>query len=114
MFRLLVAGALALACTAVLATDNGQYANVDPAIRAWFKSVKAKSGIPCCDISDGHTTTWRSKGATYEVPIDGEWVEVPEEAVIWEAGNPVGEAVIWYVRYDGRLHIRCFVPAGGV
>ena len=50
---------LSLACLSVLATaalafDNGQYENVPPDIRAWFKSVMAPNGVPCCDISDGH------------------------------------------------------------
>ena len=39
--------------TPALARDNGQFGNVPPEIRAWFKSVKSHAGIPCCDISDG-------------------------------------------------------------
>jgi hypothetical protein len=112
MLRL--AALLMLVATAALATDNGQYEGVDPQIRAWFKSIKSKKGVPCCDISDGHTTTWRSKGAGYEVPIEGEWVPIPEEAIVWEAGNPTGEAVVWYVKYDSKVYVRCFVPSGGV
>ena len=52
-----------LACLSVLASaaiafDNGQYDNVAPDIRAWFKSVMAPNGVPCCDISDGHRTSY--------------------------------------------------------
>jgi hypothetical protein len=27
------------------------------------------------------------------------------------AGNPLGEAVVWYVSLRGNIEIRCFVPA---
>src|SRR6478752_1997299 len=37
---------------AAVAFDNGQYENVPADIRAWFRSVIAPSGVPCCDISD--------------------------------------------------------------
>ena len=36
---------------AALAFDNGQYDNVSPDIRAWFKAVTAPNGVPCCDIA---------------------------------------------------------------
>jgi len=96
--------------------DNGQYENIDPKIRDWFKSVRSKNGIPCCDIADGHRTTWRgtSEGG-YEVPIAGEWRKVPSEAIVYNAGNPTGEAIVWYVKQgENTYHIRCFVPGGGV
>jgi hypothetical protein len=31
--------------------------------------------------------------------------------VIRDRGNPVGEAVVWYVRHRGEIIISCFVPA---
>lgn len=97
------------------AFDNGQYNNVDPKVRDWFKSVRSRNGIPCCDIADGHSTTWRgtSEGG-YEVPIEGEWRHVPPEAIVYNAGNPTGEAVVWFVRQGvGIYHIRCFVLGAG-
>ncbi len=36
---------------AALAFDNGQFENVPPDIRAWFKGVIAPNGVPCCDIA---------------------------------------------------------------
>jgi hypothetical protein len=98
------------------AFDNGQYNDVPANIRSWFKSVRSPHGIPCCDISDGHQTTWRGdKSGGYEVPIEGEWLPVPPEAIIYNAGNPTGEAVVWYVRQGANgYYIRCFVPGGGV
>lgn len=121
-----LASAVIFACVVAAAgsgraTDQGQYADVPADVRAWFKSVHSRKGVPCCDIADGHRTTWRGgKDGGYEVPIPGsspgtvEWVPVPEEAVVYDAGNPVGEAVVWYSRYSGAVFIRCFVPGGGV
>jgi hypothetical protein len=132
---------IAFACVvaaagAAHAFDNGQYGEVPDDIRSWFKSVRSPNGVPCCDIADGHRTTWdkRTGDDRYWVPIEGEWTPVPPEAVVHDAGNPTGEAVVWYVkmqgnppvaREDGRerpdgpdqskkYHIRCFVPGGGV
>lgn len=105
------------------AGDNGQIPpNVPDNIRAWFKSVRSPHGVPCCDIADGHRTTWRGgKDGGFEVPIlmpesdEAEWVPVPPEAVVYSAGNPVGEAVVWYViQGPGAVYIRCFVPGDGV
>jgi len=39
------------------------------------------------------------------------WWQVPEKAIIRNAGNPLGEAVVWYVNLRGNIEIRCFVPA---
>src|SRR6478609_8307474 len=99
---------------AALAVDNGQYNHVSPDIRAWFKSVIAPNGVPCCDISDGHRTEYDVRGGTYWVPIEGEWMAVPERAIIRDQGNPVGQAVVWYVHHRGAVIISCFVPADAV
>jgi hypothetical protein len=96
-----------------LARDNGQFGNVPPEIRAWFKSVKSHAGIPCCDIADGHRTDYDMRDNTYWVPINGEWMKVPQEAVVDDAGNPTGDAVVWYSESNGTVYIRCFVPGGG-
>jgi hypothetical protein len=96
------------------AFDYGQYQNVPADIRAWFKGVVSPSGVPCCDISDGHRTAYDFRGGAYWVPIDGLWWQVPERAVIRNQGNPVGEAVVWYVNLRGSIVINCFVPADAV
>jgi hypothetical protein len=109
----LLAGLLALA-GASYAFDNGQYDHVPPDIRAWFKSVIAPNGVPCCDISDGHRTEYDVRRGAYWVPIEGTWMEVPERAIIRDRGNPVGQAVVWYVHHRGSIIISCFVPADAV
>jgi hypothetical protein len=106
-----------IACVAALAgaahaVDNGQRQNVPADVRAWFKGVGSPSGVPCCDISDGHRTAHDLRGGAYWVPIDG--LQVPERAIIRNQGNPVGDAVVWYVNLRGSIVISCFVPADAV
>lgn len=108
-----LAACCALAGSA-LAFDNGQYENVPPDIRAWFKGVIAPNGVPCCDISDGHRTEYDYREGAYWVPIEGRWMQVPAHAIIRDRGNPVGEAVVWYVHHRGGIIISCFVPADAV
>lgn len=99
--------------TPAVAHDNGQFANVPPAVRTWFHNVKSPHGIPCCDIADGHRTDFDMRKNQYWVPINGTWMPVPPEAVLANAGNPVGDAVVWYSIYGSHVVIRCFVPGGG-
>ena len=97
-----------------LAFDNGQYNDMPPDIRAWFRNVLAPNGLPCCDISDGHRTEYDVRDGAYWVPIEGEWMLVPERAVLRNVANPVGQAVVWYVHDRGSIIISCFVPADAV
>lgn len=96
------------------AVDRGQFNDVPEEIRAWFKSVTAPNGAPCCDVADGHRTGYDMREGVYWVPVDGKWMPVPGAAVIRNAGNPIGDAVVWYVRYGEKIVIRCFVPASEV
>jgi hypothetical protein len=119
--RLLLVASLASMPIAAAAIDNGQFDDVPANIRSWFKSVRSPYGVLCCDITDGHRTTWKADAhGTYWVPIEDRWVPVPPEAIVYDAGNPFGDAVIWYVKggtdEDGMptFYIRCFVPGGGV
>ncbi len=99
---------------AAFAVDRGQFADVPEHIRNWFKSVVSPTGVPCCDIADGHHTEYDVRNGQYFVPIDGLWWQVPERAVIRDSGNPVGEAIVWYVHLNGNVVINCFVPADAV
>lgn len=115
MLKLALANALSLACiTATHSFDQGQYESVDPKIRDWFKSIQNQKGVRCCDMADGHRTDYDHRNDGYWVPLGGEWRKIPNEAVILNAGNPVGEAIVWYSEYQGYYAIRCFVPGGGV
>lgn len=76
MMRLaLFLAALALAVPA-LARDDGRYAVSDP--------------------------DWESKAGHYRVKIEGEWYDVPEDAVITEP-NRAGRAMVWPIKGWGGL-----------
>ncbi len=110
----------------------GQYAQYSDQERAWFKSVRSPRGVPCCDIADGHVSTWKSGGneSGYLVAIDNRdeqtgwtWVEVPLEAVVRDTVDPEHQTIVWYVEQEGyvdengdrhrKFYIRCFVPGSG-
>lgn len=108
---------LAVLMGTAAAMDSGQFENVDPSVRSWFKGVRSPHGVPCCDIADGHRTQERREADTnrYWAVVEGEWREVPPEAVVYNVGNPTGDAVVWYVRQSPDVvYIRCFVPGAGV
>jgi hypothetical protein len=94
------------------ARDRGQFANANPELRAWFNGLKSGKG-PCCSDADGTAVSdvdWESGNGHYRVRIDGEWVAVPDEAVITEP-NRVGRTMVWPIRDGvGGLYIRCFMP----
>ena len=102
---------LALASHLGHARDRGQYANSNPELKAWFDGLKSGKG-PCCSDADGTAVSdvdWQSGGGHYRVRLDGEWVDVPDEAVITEP-NRVGRTMVWPIRGYLGLTIRCFMP----
>ena len=91
-----------------LAVDRGQFGHVPPDIRAWFKRVIAPNGVPCCDESDGHRTSYdvragRLLGSDRRTMDAG----ARTRGEIRDQGNPIGEAVVWYVHHRGSIIISC-------
>lgn len=123
MRGMLVSALSALPFAASAINNNGQWDNVAPNIRSWFKGVRSPQGVPCCDISDGHRTDNDYRADGYWIPIPElpaskeNWMRVPPEAVVYNAGNPTGDAVVWWVPQRSAektvIYIRCFVPGGG-
>ena len=102
---------LALASHLGHARDRGQFANGNPEIKAWFESLTSGKG-PCCSDADGTAVSdvdWESGNGHYRVRLDGEWVDVPDEAVITEP-NRIGRTMVWPLRGYLGLSIRCFMP----
>lgn len=88
---------------------DGRYANSP--LKQWFDSLKSGKG-PCCSDADGYALSdvdWESGNGHYRVRIEGEWYEVPEDAVITEP-NRVGRTMVWPVRGYQGMTIRCFMP----
>jgi hypothetical protein len=101
------------------ARDYGQYGNTDPEIKEWVKGLTDKSGQGCCATADGFPAEydWDTVDSHYRVRIEGEWYDVPAEAVV-DGPNRLGHATVWYWwdwSVDGKKthHIRCFLPGPG-
>ena len=97
-----------------LARDlDGKYSNSP--LKQWFESLASRRG-PCCSVADGQTVEdvdWDSKDGKYRVRLDGQWIEVPPDALV-TASNKFGVAVVWpYKDYEGKTQIRCFIPGAG-
>ncbi|WP_024519798.1 hypothetical protein [Bradyrhizobium sp. Tv2a-2] len=112
---------LRLACAALLviltaqasqARDpDGRYAAQNPELHQWFESLRSGKG-PCCSDADGTAVSdvdWETANGHYRVRLDGEWVEVPDEAVITEP-NRIGRTMVWPIRGYLGISIRCFMP----
>jgi hypothetical protein len=97
--------------------DDGRYAGSP--LKPWFDSLKSGKG-PCCSVADGvalSDSDWDTKDGHYRVFIDGEWWNVPDDAVITEP-NRAGRTMVWPVYNRGlsgyRINIRCFMPGSMV
>jgi len=96
------------------ARDNGQFSNSP--LKPWFDSLASEKGL-CCSFADGVSVKgvdWDTQNGHYRVRIDGQWMAVPDAAVV-TAPNRFGPAVVWpYFDPDDRqMKIRCFLPGAG-
>ena len=88
---------------------DGRFANSP--LKQWFDSLRSGKG-PCCSDADGFALSdvdWESGNGHYRVRVDGEWHDVPDDAVITEP-NRVGRTMVWPIRGYQGLSIRCFMP----
>jgi hypothetical protein len=93
------------------ARDRGQYANSSPELKAWFDGLRSAKG-PCCSDADGSAVSdvdWESNGGHYRVRLQGQWIDVPDDAVITEP-NRVGRTMVWPMYGYLGISIRCFMP----
>jgi hypothetical protein len=106
--------------------DDGRYSQMDPKIHSWFDQLASGKGL-CCSFADGfsiHDVDWDTHKhcvegpstdemnckSQYRVYLHGEWIEVPDNAVVTEP-NRFGPAVVWpYLDAEGATQIRCFLP----
>jgi hypothetical protein len=88
---------------------DGRYASSP--LHAWFEQLASKKGR-CCSDADGRALSdvdWTSHDGHYRVQIDGEWVDVPDDALITEP-NRAGPTMVWPTWLDGHPQVRCFLP----
>ena len=79
-----------LLCSPALAHDAGH-----PELDEWFNRLASGKGL-CCSFADGFAVSdvdWESKDGHYRVRLDGEWVDVPDEALIT---NRTAPAELWF------------------
>ena len=97
----------------LLARDDGRFA--DSPLKSWFDRLASGKGL-CCSFADGFSVQdvdWDTKDGHYRVRIYGQWLVVPDAAVVTEP-NRFGPAVVWpYNDRYGNTQIRCFMPGAG-
>ena len=95
------------------ARDDGRFANSP--LKEWFDRLSSRNGL-CCAFADGiglQDVDWDTQDGHYRVRIQGEWLVVPDGAVVTEP-NRFGPAVVWpYNDRYGNTQIRCFMPGAG-
>jgi hypothetical protein len=76
------------------ARDSGRYA--DDTLKYWFDHLSSNRGM-CCSFADGFSVSdvnWDVRDGHYRVWLHGEWIDVPDAAVVTEP-NRYGPAVVW-------------------
>ena len=105
---------IVLAPASLSARDDGRFANSP--LKSWFDRLASGKGL-CCSFADGFrvdNVDWDTQDGHYRVRLNGEWIVVPDSAVVSEP-NKFGPAVVWpYMGTDGQTQIRCFLPGTGV
>ncbi|HML08454.1 MAG TPA: hypothetical protein VK430_10065 [Xanthobacteraceae bacterium] len=92
---------------------DGRYANSP--LKPWFDQLASGKGL-CCSFADGvkvEDVDWDTQDGRYRVRLNGEWIVVPDVALVTEP-NRFGPAVVWpYQDSNGATQIRCFMPGAG-
>ncbi len=99
---------------------DGKWDAADPTLHAWFNGLASGKGL-CCSFADGQSVedvNWDTKDGHYRVKLYGQWIDVPDEALV-TVPNKFGPAVVWpYQQFDEQTKsyktaIRCFLPGAG-
>ena len=91
------------------ARDDGRYAQSP--LKSRFDSLRSGKGL-CCSDADGSAVAdvdWESKDGHYRVRLDGQWIDVPDDAVV-TVPNRAGRTMVWPVQGASGISIRCFLP----
>jgi hypothetical protein len=84
-----------------------------PELDSWFMSLQSKGKSPCCDGAEAmrlDDVDWDSKDGHYRVRLQGEWVDVPDSAVVG-GPNRAGPTMVWPYHLNGAMRgVRCFMP----
>jgi hypothetical protein len=114
---------LALASADARELTPGQYAQVDPVVREWFRNqLSPRTGGNCCSEADGAYAEEDIRAGDYWTrwPLsEGRWYQVPDDVVIHDPNRNGAPVVWWYSEINpatgaNELKIRCYAPGGGV
>src|SRR3954454_6665300 len=97
------------AMATAIARDDGRYAGSP--LKPWFDTLKSGKGL-CCSDADGFAISdpdWESLSGHYRVRLDGEWIVVPDDAVITEP-NRAGRTMARPMKGSLGTLIRCSMP----
>ena len=107
--------ALIIFALLITATTVRAHRHERPDLSAWFSHLTSGRGL-CCDSTEATSIDdpdWESNDGLYRVRIEGQWIDVPPNAVVDEP-NKFGPALVWpYIDMNGRMQIRCFLPGAG-
>jgi hypothetical protein len=110
------------------ARDLGQWDDIDPLVRKWFRELKQPDNPSrsCCGESDAYwADNYEVKGGQYiaivtderdDKPLrrphieNGKRFVVPNSKIKWDSGNPTGHGIIFI---GVGLEIHCYLPPGG-
>jgi len=73
-----------------LVRDDGRYANSP--LKSWFDQLASGKGL-CCSFADGFSVDnvdWDTQDGHYRVRLHGEWIVVPDNAVVTEPSISFG------------------------
>jgi hypothetical protein len=101
--------ALMFAVVAAFAHDHNR-----PGLDDWYGGLQSQYGTccggPAIDATTLDGTDWDTKDGHYRVRLEGEWVIVPDGAVLNQP-NKDGRTLIWATKgYGGIWTVRCFMP----
>jgi cbb3-type cytochrome oxidase maturation protein len=119
---LLILAAFLWAVAQVHARDNGQWNDSPINIREWFQSVMQPDNpaVSCCGEADAfEADSFEIDGDHYVAIItdgkgvipSGTRVQVPNNKMKWDRGNPTGHGII-FIGSSGQVY--CYVAPGGV
>lgn len=133
--RIALAVVMVIMSTGAWSRDLGQWAQSDPALSAWFESLKQPDNpyLSCCGESDAY---WAD---SYEVTPDGNYVAiitderpdeplkrrhrevgtrivVPKHKLKFDQGNPTGHGIIFIrpTEEPTSADVYCYLAPGGV
>jgi len=76
-----------------------------------FDGLKSRIGSCCSDADGTALADWESNNGRYRVRLNGQWIDVPDKALVTEP-NLAARTMIWLMpQIDGdTIKIRCFMP----